>query len=199
MKKETTLSTIAPEKELTPIEAQINTLEITDPTTMKEAVSYLSQVNSYLDKVIEWKENKTTPLNALLKTIRGETKPLETRLEALVSELRGKMSEYQTDMEAKRKEEESKIAERVKSGKGNLSVESAVKKIDALETVEKKVDTEAGTVKFRTVKRFEIVSISEVPMEYHVIDEVAIRKAMLAGTEVKGVRYYETQEATNFR
>lgn len=186
-------------KMIVPLIEDIKKLEITDKSSMAIAVEDLSRVNKYLDSVIKYKEKKTKPLNELKKAILAETKPLESILEDLVSQIKGKMTTYQTEQVRIQKEEEDKIASRIGEGKGKLKVETAVKQIDALDTPETSVTSDSGKVMFKTVKRFEVVDMSLLPLEYHVADDFKIRDAMKAGIEVAGVRYYEEQVPINFR
>lgn len=186
-------------KILSPIEQKIFALEVTDENTKTEASRLLSQVNMYLDSVIEYKEKKTKPLNQALKVIRAETKPIETRLEALVSSLRKMLGDYQTKQLAATRAEEEKIAARVKEGKGNLKAETAMNKIDELDRPSSVVSTDDGAVKFRTVKKFEVMDMTMLPIAYHLPNEMEIKAAMSAGTELPGVRYFEEQVPVNFR
>lgn len=186
-------------KQLSPVELQVEKLEITSSAKMTEAVELLSQANLFLDAVVTHKEKKTKPLNQALKEIRAETKPLETRLETLIASLRRKMSVYQTEQTRIAQEKEEKIARRVGDGKGKLKTETAQSQIDELDRPDKTVSTTVGSVQFRTVKKFEIMDITMVPQEFLLPNEPAIRAAMKEGRELPGVRYFEDQEPVNSR
>ena len=165
--------------------------------TMSDAVEILSKLNQQLDKVTEEREKVTAPLNAALKAERARWKPHETALEGAITALRTAMTAYQTNA---RKEEEAaklKLAERV--AKGTLKVETAVKKLDNLETPDAKVFTESGTVSFTSVKKFELEDITKVPTEYLLLNEVAVRKAMKEGVELAGIRYFTEEVVRNMR
>lgn len=197
MKKSTELTIT--NKEILPVISNANELEITDHKSLSNAVEYLSRANKYLDSVVKWKEGKTKPLNDLKKIILAETKPLENALEEAIDTIRKKMSAYQTSVNAKLKADQEAIANRIGSGKGNLKVETAVRKIEELGIVDRSVESTSGKVSFKTVKKFEVVDITSIPMEYHIADEIKIRDLMKAGVEIAGVRYYEEQVPINFR
>lgn len=196
-------------KQITPIQEAVESLMISTPNDMAAATEMLSQINKKLDTVVEYKEKKTVPLNALLKEIRSETKPLETALEALRDQVRAKMSTYQTAQKALGDKLAADIAARIRPGKGNLSPETGVQKIAALDTPAKEVVADSGSVIFITVKQFEITDYDKLFPQ--IMDKVIesdrkhgyistiIRTAMKQGVELPGVRYYETEKPRNSR
>lgn len=186
-------------KKITTIAERINEFQIKSETTMKEAVIILSQMNKYADSVKEKKELLTKPLNEALKNARKMFAPLEEVYEGAIEMLRSKMTVYQTAEVARKREEEQKIAARVAPGKGNLSLETAAKKMAEIALVEKEVATDAGLVQFREVKRFEVMEIGKVPFTHLIVDEKAVTKSMKEGIEIPGIRYYTEQIPINYR
>jgi len=193
-------------KELVPLQKKVGALaeeveglEIKGAKDMEKAVIILSNINKYADSVKEKKETLTKPINTALKNIRAMFKPLEETYEGAVEMLRSKMSKYQTAEVARVRAEEAKIAELVGEGKGHLKISTAVKKIEELKTPEKEVATDAGLVQFREVKKFEIMDMVLLPIEYHTVNESLVTKAMKEGKELPGVRYYTEQVPVNYR
>lgn len=184
-------------KTIAPVIAVANGLDIVDTVSMKVAVEFLSEANKYLDSVIEWKEKKTKPLNEALKVIRAETKPMESALTEAIESVREKMTTYQTEQVRLQKIAQEKIADRV--SKGTLKIETGVRKLGEIAVPEKEVATDAGLVQFAEVKCFEVMDITLLPIEYHLANEVEIRKAMKEGKEVAGVRYYVEMQPRNYR
>ncbi len=176
---------------------KIEELSITDGEQMTQATSTLSQLNKMLDALVEDREKMTKPLNAALKEIRGKYKPAEEILDNAISALKGKMSKYQTEQLAIQKAESDKIAEKVI--KGSIKVETGIRKLGELDSPEERIDTEEGKVSFRTVKKFEVVDMSLLPIQYHLPNEPTIRGSMMAGLELPGVRYWEEQSIINRR
>jgi phosphoribosylaminoimidazole carboxylase (NCAIR synthetase) len=187
------------EKELSPAVAAAEKLAIKTPDDMAKATEMLSKLNKVSDALTAEKERVTKPLLEALKAERSRWKPAEVMYENAVAFIRRKMTEYQTAAKKKADAEALKIAERVGDGKGKLKIETAVRKIGEIDTPAKAVTTGAGMVKFKTVKKFEVLDKTIMPFEFLVPDEVAIRKAMLAGHEIKGVRYYEEEVPLNYR
>lgn len=185
------------EKTIAPIAEQAQTLTITNDIQLKNAVEILSTLNQYNDKITEEKEKVTKPLNEALKAERARWKPLETMYEQAITLIRSKMTAYQTELVRLQKEKEQKIADRI--SKGTLKMETGIKKLENLPTVEKEHATEKGLVQFREVKRFEVTDIKALPTEYILPNETAISNAMKLGKEIPGVRYYTEQVPVNYR
>lgn len=187
------------EKEITPIVKFAAKIEIKNQADMKVAVDTLSNINRYADEVKEKREGITLPLNEALKATRGLFKPLEEKLEAGVAAIRSAMGTYQT-AELKRAETETeKVVDRVGDGKGKFKVETAVRKLEAIDVPESVVVGEAGQVRFNTIKKFEVVSLKDLPLDFHIADEKKIREVMRKGLELPGVKYWEEQSASNYR
>lgn len=182
---------------LTPVLSSINLPKIVDEHSMTEATEVLSQANKYLKDLIADKETMTKPINESLKVIRAKYKPLEIKLEGIIANIRSSMTSYQTEQMRLQKIEEDKIASRIGEGKGKLKFETATNKIENLDKAVDKVNTASGKISFKTVKKFEVVDLALVPVEYHLANETAIRNAMVANLELPGVRYYTEQVPIN--
>lgn len=193
------MSNLTVAKEISPLVAKAEALKIATPEHMKESAELLSQCNKYLDGLTVEKEKLTKPLNATLKEIRGRYKPTETILETAISALRTEQGRYQTAMLRKQAEEEAKIASRVKEGKGNLKLETAVRQIEEVEKPEATVETDNGTVKFRTDKKLKITDKESIPAIYWELNEKAVLDALKAGTLVPGAEIELVQTVVNFR
>lgn len=172
---------------------------ITSPADMKVAAETLSQLNRYADKVKAAKEKITKPLNVALKAAREQYKPLETQLDERIQAIRSAMGTYQLEADNRAAAEEAKIAARVGEGKGHFTPETAVRKFGEIEHAEQRIETESGAVKFRDTKKFEVMDITMLPLEYVLPNEPMIRKAMQDGIELQGVRYYIEKTPINSR
>lgn len=187
------------EKKVNPLVERALSFVVKNPKQMKEATDLLSQMNSIGDKMEAEKRKVVDPLNLALKNERARWKPLESAYESGIAAVRKAMSAYQTAEKAKSDEKADAIAARVGAGKGKLKAETASAQIDELDKPEAIVATDKGVVKFRTVKKFEVLDISKLPVAYVVANEVAIKSAMRDGLELPGVRYYTEEEPINFR
>jgi hypothetical protein len=194
--KNATLTTVI-SKEVTPLTQNVSDIVIKTPDDLSGATAILSKLNQALDRVTEEKERITKPLNEALKAERSRWKPLEALLESSITTLKGKMSSYQQlALQAQQKAQES-ITKKVQAGK--LSIDKAIAKMEDLPSTSSSVSTDAGSIKFKVVKKFEVSDLSLLPLEYHLSNDVLIRKAMLANIELPGVRYFEEQQVNNYR
>lgn len=192
--------TIKQEKEIVPFIQKIGSnLTIIDVPTLAQATEYLSQANQYLTALTKDKETMTKPLNEALRAIRAKYAPTEKALEDVILSIRKAMTTYQTQETLRIKEEEEKIASRVGDGKGKLKVETAIKKIEDIERTPDKVTSSSGSITFKESKKFEVTNCSQLPPQYILPNETAIRSAMNKGIELPGVRYYTEQTPINRR
>jgi hypothetical protein len=186
-------------KQVAPLVEQAQSLTIENQKDMTAASEFLSKLNKTLDGVTKEKEKVTKPMNEALKAERARWKPYESQLEEAISIVRKGMTTYQTEQTRIAAEKQAKIAGRVGAGKGKIGVETAVKQMQEIEKPEENIETSAGSTDFIPVPCFEVMDITMLPIEYHLADEVAIRKEMRAGRELAGVRYWIEQRPRNFR
>lgn len=179
---------------------QAISIKIANAKDMTEATSLLSKCNKFLDAVVAEKEKITQPMNAALKEVRDRYKPTEKVLEEAIDAIRSEMSIYQTAEMKRIKEEEAKIAERVKPGKGNLSAETALKKMEEIEkSAEDKIVTDDGKLSFRADYVVKIMDITFIPYEYLLPNEKMIKEALKEGKEVPGAILEEVMIPINKR
>lgn len=190
---------IAIQKKVAPIIKKADALTILSGEDMKDAVATLSTLNKWNDDVEEDEDKIVKPMKEALKEVQGRYKPLKAMLADAIANVRSKMTIYQTEVKRIADEKAAKIAARVGEGKGKLGLETASNKIDAIEKPDQKVASDEGMVRFETVKKFEVMDITMLPIQYHLADEVAIRAQMKAGIELKGVRYYTEERPINTR
>jgi hypothetical protein len=198
-KKITSVEVTTLTRQISPVVVEARELVVADSEGMRRATELLSRLNKFNDSVTEEKEKVTKPLNEALKAERGRWKPVEDVCAEAVSIVRGKMSEYQTAEVKRAREEEAAIAARVGEGKGKLKVETAIRKMDAVEKAEDKVNTESGMVKFREDKVLLVTDMSIVPFEYFVLDERKLLADLKAGVKVAGAELEIKMVPINFR
>jgi hypothetical protein len=172
---------------------------VVNKTTLPNAVLVLSQLNQTLDSIELEEDTITAPAQAIIKRERERWAPFKKPLKGAIDALRAKMTQYQTLARKEEQEAKDAIAARVKEGRGNLKMETAMEKMDAVEAPEARVTTEAGSLRFQTKKEFEVVDLSLVPLQYVSANEVEIRKAMKNGIELPGVRYFTVEIPVNTR
>lgn len=187
------------QKKLSPIAQQAEYIEITDSKTMRMATALLSLLNDHNDKIREEKEKVTKPLLQALKAERSRWKSVETMHEVAIGRIRLKMSQYQTEIVNTRKAEEQAIANRIAPGKGHITLETASKKMDSLQTIEKEVATDEGLVQFRETKVLKVIDSSLIPHHYFDLNEVRLLKDLKDGVPVEGAELETIQTPVNYR
>jgi len=179
-----------------------NKLEITNPDEMKIATEMLSQVNKFGDEIKKRKDEIIKPINTGLKALRALFKPVEVNKDEAVGIIKEKMVAYQTELDAKNKKKEESIGKRVE--KGTMKPETAVSKLEEMPEVENKIESDAGSVTFKTVKEVSIVDESLLPREYLIPNMVKIKedaKALdkLGKDQIPGVKVEEKKMVANSR
>jgi len=187
------------EKQVMPLVAQAESTEIKSAEDMKTATTVLSDLNRYIDTLVAKREEITAPLNLALKNARAMFDPIEKPAKAAKDELRSKIAEYQTEQMRIAEEEEEKIAARVKAGKGNLSAETAIKKMEGIERPDRKVETESGSLNFRPTKKLKITDALLIPRHYLVVDEKLLLEDLKKGVAVYGATLETVMVPINYR
>lgn len=177
--------------QVTKLDNQANELTITTPEQNAAAIELKAKLKDTAKQIKERKEAITKPLNDALKSARELFAPLEKQFEEADTIVGRKLLAYKQKVDAEARAKEEKIAERVE--KGTLKIETAEKKIEQIQRTEKTVQTDHGKVQFRKIKKVRIIKAEEVPDQYWVLDQVAIRKDALMGVVIPGVEVYEEE------
>lgn len=177
----------------------IVTFKITDQKTMSEAAELLSQINKQSDAITAEKEKVTKPLNAALAAERKRWKPIEDAITKAKNHLRAEMTAYQTALTKAADEAKSKIAARVGTGKGKLSIETAGRKINEVAVPEERVDVASGSISFKTDYEVTVTDIHKIPEQYLEVKIAEIKRAHKEGIVVPGVEINEIKVPINRR
>ncbi len=183
---------------LTPIKRQVTTavnrandITIDSQESLASAADILKAVKDAGKVVKGEKEKITKPLNDALKNARDLFRPIEDDLKTGERIIKDKMVDYEAEIEAKRAAEAAKLEARVE--KGTMRTDTAMRKMDDLETVDSTVKGAKGSVNFREVRKVKIVDPTKIPLKYlaneKVIDAIraAVSTDVLNGTKVEGV------------
>lgn len=189
--------TVLTVKEVSPLLAQAESFDIKDPKSLEQATEFLSNLNAKLDQIVDSRETITKPLNEALKQARLKYKPIETTLEGAIDLIRDKMSAYATEINNERKKQEQKIQDKLENGK--MSIPTALKKLETLDSVPSTVSSNSGSVSFRPVEKLKIVDPLLVPRQYLIIDEKAVLDDLKNGVKVAGCEIEVIQIAVNRR
>lgn len=189
------------EKQMQPatIETLADALIVTDEKSEQAGAELLSKFNLAADWVQNDKAKEYDPAWATVVAIRARWKPQEDALQKGIKTVRAKLNAYRTAAKAAADAAAAKIADRVGEGKGKLKIDTAARQIEDIEKPAAVVNTGMGSVKYRTMPKFKVVSLKDLPLEYHLADEVRIRKMMVAGMKLPGVEYWDEEVPQNYR
>lgn len=189
--------------ELTPLKVQVSKLEnqVNDVTitTQEEyagAIDLVSKLKDAGSKIKNLKESITKPLNEGLRNARALFAPIEEQFENAERIVKTKLLDYKRKVDEEARAAEAKIAARVE--KGTLKLETAEKKIDAIERVENTTQGKVGAIQIRVTKKVRITDANALPREYLVPNDVLIRKDALSGKVIPGVEVYSEESIASY-
>ena len=190
---------VRPKNEITPIKTRTTKMQNTvDALVIKDdkGLSQASDIRKGIKEVIKQiKEVMEAPIKRAYqayKEISIDQKKIYGGFLDMCNEssktLDSKVIVYNSEIEKIRLEKEEKLLKRVE--KGTMKVETAAKKLEETPEVKRHVASERSTMTISKVKKFKVVNLLKVPIAYHLANESAIRKAMYAGEELPGVKYW---------
>lgn len=180
------------DKSLQVIEEQVtkclvagSALAVTNQKEYDNALIIGKKVSALLKMIDDDEKKITKPINDSLKLIREKYKPFKNKVEAVKQEIKDKMELWFKEEEKNKRIEEERINARLE--KGTLKESTAVNKLATLEM--NKAQTSGGMTSVLKVK---LIDIKQVPAEYLLINESAIKSAFREGKEISGVNcFYE--------
>lgn len=190
---------------LTPVKRQVTTisnqagdLTIDSNESLSQATDILSKIKTAAKGVKTQKELITKPLNESLKAAREMFKPIEDDLATAERTIKDKMLDYSNEVEAEARKKAAKLEDRVE--RGTMRTDTAMRKMDEIETVGSSVQGQSGSIQFRTVRNIKIVDPTKIPLHYLMNEKVlaaisaAVRTDVLNGTRVDGVEIVEEKQ-----
>jgi hypothetical protein len=185
-------------RQVTTVSNQAGDLMIDSPESMTQATDILSKIKTSAKEIEKRKKEITDPLNASLKSARALFKPLEDDLATAEKTIKDKMLDYSNEVDAKAAAEAAKLEARVE--KGTMRTDTAMRKMDDIETMGSSVQGAKGSVQFRIVRNVKIVDPTKIPLKYLTNEKVmdalraAVRTDVLNGTKVDGVEIVEEKQ-----
>lgn len=179
----------------TKIDGMQETVKAVEVKSQEDLTNVASQISAVkkMKKYVEQERDKyIKPAKEIIQTAKDKYDPYVKACEEAEKILKGKAETYML-AEAKKKEE-AKAKEISKVESGYQKPETAVKKLEAIGDVQKKVDTGDSTLSMKMVKDYRIVDEAKIPEEYYKpreLDLAKIRKVALAGVAIPGVEVFE--------
>ena len=167
---------------------QAHGLRIKTDKEMTLAVDYLKEIKENSNKVREIKEKYTKPANEILRMARQMFGPIELRFKEAEKIIKEKMLGFDEIKQKKALEQTSKLAEQVKSGK--IDIQKAGEKMEKIEP-KNSSEGQEGAIIYKTIKRVCVVDQNKIPRKYLKVDEVLLKRDLLAGVKIPGAEIRE--------
>jgi len=174
--------------QVTKLEAQSQSVTIITQDDYTGAIDIISKLKETGKLIKDKKESITKPLNEALRNARDLFAPIEEQFAIAEVIIKTKILDYKRKVDEKARIAEAKIAKQAESG--HIKIETAEKKMDAIERVETTTKGKVGEVQIRKVKKVRIVDATVLPREYLIPNETLIRKDALDGKIIPGVEVY---------
>lgn len=143
----------------------------------------------------------TAPINDHIKAVNGLAKEITTHTDEALRYLTGQLNQYATRVELERRKAEEEARKQAKEEQKRLDAEAkeagvqapVVPEIVPAKPEKAAVRTENGTSYQRKTWTFEPEKIDDVPREYMMLNEAAVRAAIKNGVRsIPGLRIFET-------
>lgn len=170
------------------LQKQVDTFKVIDEDTLSTASDMIRRAKDVAKRIKGDKERFTAPAKAIIDAAKEKYDPLIKLLDGVEAALKNTSQAYMLVRDAKRREDEKKISDKLAAGA--IKPETAMKKLDALPQ-DGGARTASSGLRMITRKDVEVFAPAQIPMAYHVIDMVKLRKDVLAGVEVPGARIIE--------
>lgn len=187
------------QKEISPIVTKAQSFQITDESSMTQAVELLSQANSYADKIEEERMKVMRPLLDAQKAENARWAALKSPLAIVIATMRAKISTYQTERTRIIEAQKALIEARVGSGRGKLSLDTATKRLEAIEEPTARVTTHAGSLSFKETRTLKITDTALLPREYLIPNEKLLLTELKSGKKIPGAEIEVLQIPINRR
>lgn len=187
---------------ITEIELKAASMNIVTTEDRDRGVEALTVVKGLAKEIEDRRKAFVSPFNDVVKAVNAKFRPYAERLADVEGMIKCKITKFimaQAELARKEqarieKENAAKMAKyeaKVEAGKNAAPPVLSTATVE----VEKKVQTASGA-KIHMVKtrKFEVIDLAQVPLEYHMADEVKIGKIVRAGiAAIPGVRIWEEE------
>jgi hypothetical protein len=165
---------------------------IQDAKSESEAVMFLGRIKDNLNLAKKQFDFLTKPLKEHIKTIKAEYDVIISPLEEAEALVKKGITEWRASETFKQKEAERIALEQMaKSAVRDGDIEKlevlAHEHATVSEVAPKSVKTSEANMYMRKTYKFNVVSLSDVPLEYLTIDESKVKASIKEGTKIKGI------------
>jgi len=164
---------------------------------VKVATDDLSVISKLKKTIEERRKGYTGPLNEHLKAVNDAFKKFTDPLTQADTINRSKVLAYSAEQGRRRQEQERINHLREEAARAEMELNGEltepVNLVEVAEEAPARYRTDVGTLGMSKQWRFEVVDFAALPDEYKTPDLVKIRKVVLAGVVIPGVRSWQVE------
>lgn len=197
-----TEKTIFPSKEVALIKKQASRavsfaqeLQIKTKDDLEKAVGLLAKIKTVGRILKATKEKFTKPANEIMKSARDLFLPFEQQCIQAESIVKEKMIGFNETEELKAKKKKLEIQKKVVNGE--ISPEEAAEEMEKI-IPDKTIKIDDSRIQYKVIKEVIIDDLNKIPREYLVPDMVRIRKEVLEGKQIAGVKIVEKKIVASY-
>jgi hypothetical protein len=173
---------------------QATDLTIRSDADYEAAGNKLREIKKWLSAVEDRRKSWTAPLRAVIKSMDGFFKPVETEVETLLEDLKASMLAYKQKIEAERQAALQEAAKLAAAGAATGTT-SNVAAFQALVAAGSASAPVAAGISYRDNWKWRIVDFSKIPQEYLtlVVNSDKVNEAVKQGKEkasIPGIEIY---------
>lgn len=173
---------------------QATDLTIRSDTEYEAAGVKLREIKKWLTAVEDRRKSWTSPLRAVIKSMDGFFKPVETEVEGLLEDLKASMLAYKQRVEAERQAALQEAAKLAAQGQAT-GTGANVAAFQALVSAGAAATPVAAGISYRDNWKWRIVDASKIPTDYWtlVVDTEKVNEAVRQGKEkasIPGIEIY---------
>lgn len=177
------------EADIASITNHVSTLKIETKDQYKAGAELLAKLKTRKDRVKALEKELLGEIVESVKKAKNKFKMLAQPYVDAEATVRSLLNDY---IRKEQQEAERQAAElRKKQEEARKENPEAKQEMLAVPEPDMKVQTEAGGISTRTIKKWKVVAKGKIPRKYFILDEKAINAMMRTGEVIEGIEYYE--------
>jgi hypothetical protein len=181
--------------------AEARAITVQDQVSQVAATNKAAGIKKIAKIVEDARKDYTAPINDHVKAVNGLAKEVSTPLDEALRHLTGQLNKYAAHVELERRKAEEEARRQAEEEQKRLDAEAKAAGVEAPVVPEvlpakpetAAVRTEAGTSFQRKTWTFNVENMDQVPREYMLLNESAVRAAIKNGVRsIPGLKIYET-------
>ena len=181
--------------------SEARAIAVKDQAGQVVATKLAANIRKIAKTVEDARKDYTAPINDHVKAVNGLAKEVSAPLDDAIRHLTGQLNQYAAHVELERRKAEEEARRQAEEEQKRLNAEAKAAGVEAPTVPEvlpakqeaTTVRTEEGTAYQRKTWTFSVEKLGDVPREYMVLNESAVRAAIKNGVRsIPGMKIFET-------